>query len=56
MTSRGYELLGRVVWAIALRSVQKSLAANKAKIGAGAAVALVLIGGVVAARAGGGED
>jgi hypothetical protein len=56
MSKRAYEMIGFVVWQIAVRSVRRSLVENRAKIGAGAAVALVLIGGAAAARAGGDED
>jgi hypothetical protein len=56
MSSRAYQLLGWAVWQIAMRSVRKSLAENKTKLGAGATVLLVLIGGLLAARATGGED
>ena len=57
MTKRGYQLLGWAVWQIAVHSVRKSLAENRAKIGAGATVLLVLVGGLLAAKStAGGED
>jgi hypothetical protein len=57
MSTRGYTVLGWITWQIATRVAKKKLAQNRVKIGAGATVALVLVGGLVAARAtGGGED
>jgi hypothetical protein len=55
MSSRGYTVLGWAVWQIATRVAKRKLARNKAKLGAAATVFLVLVAGIVAAKAGGGE-
>ena len=52
MSRKGYTVLGWVVWQIASRVAKKKIAENRVKIGAAGVVALVLIGGVVAAKAG----
>jgi hypothetical protein len=52
MTTRGYTVLGWIVWQIASRVAKRKLAQNRAKIGAVAAILLVLIGGLLAARSG----
>jgi hypothetical protein len=56
MSRKGYTVLGWVVWQIASRVAKKKIAENRVKIGAAGVVALVLIGGVVAAKAGSGDD
>jgi hypothetical protein len=56
MTTRGYNAIGWVVWQIARRAVLKEIRQNRAKIGAAGVVALVLVGGIVAARAGGDDS
>jgi hypothetical protein len=53
MTTRGYTVLGWVVWQVARRVAKKKIRANRAKLGAAGVVALVLLGGIAAARAGG---
>ena len=53
MSSKGYTVLGWVVWQIASRVAKRKLAQNRAKIGAAAAIVLVLVAGVAAARASG---
>jgi hypothetical protein len=50
MTVRGYTLLGWVVWQIASRVAKRKMAQNRVKLGAVGVVALVLIGGLLAAR------
>ena len=50
--TRGYTVLGWVVWQIASRVAKKKIQQNRVKIGAVGVVALVLIGGVLAARSG----
>ena len=50
-----YTLLGWLVWQVARRVARRKVAQNRIKLGAAAAVALVLIAGVAAARAAG-ED
>jgi hypothetical protein len=52
MTYKGYTLLGWIVWQIASRVAKRKMAQNRAKLGAAGVVALVLVGGIVAARAG----
>jgi hypothetical protein len=53
MSSKGYTVLGWVVWQIASRVAKRKIAQNRVKIGAAGVVAAVLVGGVIAARAGG---
>jgi hypothetical protein len=55
MNSKGYTVLGWLVWQIGSRVAKKKIARNRAKIGAAGVIALVLIGGVVAAKASGDE-
>jgi hypothetical protein len=55
MTTRGYTILGWLVWQIGSRVAKRKLAQNRTKLGALAAVALVLVAGVLAARAGAGD-
>jgi hypothetical protein len=52
MSSKGYTVLGWVVWQIASRVARRKIAQNRVKIGAAGVVLLVLIGGVLAARSG----
>jgi hypothetical protein len=56
MSSRGYTVLGWIVWQIASRVAKRKIAQNRVKLGAAAVVALVLVAGVVAARAGLSDD
>jgi hypothetical protein len=51
MTTRAYTVLGWITWQIATRAAKYQMAQNKVKLGAAAAVLLVLVGGVLAARA-----
>ncbi len=53
MTTRGYTILGWLVWQIGSRVARRKMAQNRAKLGAVAVVAAVLVGGVLAARASG---
>jgi hypothetical protein len=55
MSTRGYTVLGWIVWQIGSRVAKRKMAQNRAKIGAVATIALVLIGGILAARATNGE-
>jgi hypothetical protein len=50
MGLKGYTFLGWVVWQLGSRIVKYKVTQNKAKLGAVGAIALVLIGGVVAAK------
>ena len=56
MGSKGYTVLGWIVWQIGSRVAKRKIAQNRTKIGAAGVVLLVLVGGVVAARASGSED
>ena len=56
MTYKGYTLLGWIVWQIASRVAKRKMAQNRAKLGAAGVVALVLVGGIVAARASSGDE
>jgi hypothetical protein len=49
--TKGYTVLGWIVWQIGSRVAKRKLAQNRAKVGALALVVLVLVGGVIAARA-----
>ena len=51
MNSRGYTVLGWIVWQIATRIARRKIAQNRVKLGAAGAVALVLVAGVIVARA-----
>ena len=51
MTFKGYTLLGWLVWQIASRVAKRKMAQNRVKLGAVGVIALVLVGGIVAARA-----
>jgi hypothetical protein len=55
MTNRGYTVLGWIVWQIGSRVAKRKMAQNRVKLGAAGVVVLVLIGGVIAARASGDE-
>ena len=55
MSSKGYTILGWIVWQIGSRVAKRKLAQNRAKVGAAAVVVLVLIAGLAAARAGSGD-
>ena len=50
MGSKGYTVLGWAVWQIGSRVAKKKMAQNRAKLGALGVIALVLIGGVIAAK------
>jgi hypothetical protein len=51
MSSRGYTVLGWAVWQVASRVAKRKMSQNRTKLGAAGVVALVLVGGVLAARA-----
>lgn len=56
MTIRAYTVLGWLVWQVVRRVARRKLGDNRAKLGAAGVVALVLLGGIIAARSGGGAD
>jgi hypothetical protein len=53
VTSNGYTMLGWLVWQLGSRVAKYKMSQNKAKFGAAGVIALVLIGGVLAAKASG---
>jgi hypothetical protein len=56
VNSKGYTVLGWVVWQIASRVAKRKVQQNRVKIGAAGVVALVLVAGLAAAKAGSGDD
>jgi hypothetical protein len=56
MTSSGYTVLGWIVYQLASRIVKRKVADNRVKVGAAGVVALVLVGGVLAAKSSGDDD
>ena len=56
MNSKSYSVLGWIVWQIGSRVAKKKMAQNRVKLGAVGIVALVLVGGVLAARASADDD
>jgi hypothetical protein len=55
MGSKGYTVLGWIVWQIATRVAKRKMSRNKVKLGAAATVALVLVAGLAAAKSHGGD-
>ncbi len=55
MNSKGYTILGWLVWQIGSRVAKRKMTQNRVKLGAAGVVALVLVGGILAARSGGDE-
>ena len=53
MTTRGYTILGWLVWQVGSRVAKRKMAQNRLKLGAAGVVLLVLIGGILAARSSG---
>jgi hypothetical protein len=56
MTTRSYTVLGWLVWQLGSRIAKRKIAQNRGKLGAAGIVVLVLVGGVIAARASAGDD
>jgi hypothetical protein len=50
MGTRGYTVLGWVVYQIGTRLLKKEVKSKRTKLGAAGVVALVIAGGVIAAR------
>jgi hypothetical protein len=48
--TKGYTILGWIVWQIGSRVAKRKMAQNRVKLGAIGVVALVLVGGVIAAK------
>ncbi|HEY1358747.1 MAG TPA: hypothetical protein VGF21_10615 [Thermoleophilaceae bacterium] len=55
MTTRGYTVLGWIVWQLGSRLAKQKMGQNRGKLGAAGVVALVVVGGILAARAGDGD-
>jgi hypothetical protein len=56
MTTRGYTILGWLVWQIGSRVAKRKLGQNRIKLGAAAVVLAALGGGVAVAARSRGED
>jgi hypothetical protein len=56
MKTNGYTLLGWLTWHGVKAVGMRKMGRNKVKLGAAATVLLVLVGGLAAARASGGEE
>ena len=56
MGTRGYTVLGWIVWQVASRVAKKKVAQNRVKLGAAGVVLLVILGGVAAAKTAGSSD
>jgi hypothetical protein len=52
MRSSGYTVLGWIVWQLGSRVAKRKMAQNRVKLGAAGVVLLVVVGGILAARAG----
>jgi hypothetical protein len=56
VNSKGYTVLGWVVWQIASRVAKRKVQQNRVKLGAAGVVALVLVAGLAAAKSAAGDD
>ena len=56
MPTKGYTVLGWLVWQLASRIGLRKLAQNKVKLGAAATIVLLLVGGLAASRAASGGE
>jgi hypothetical protein len=56
MNSRGYTVLGWLVWQVGSRMAKRKMTQNRAKLGAAGVVALVLVGGLLASKSGDDSD
>jgi hypothetical protein len=50
MGNKGYTVLGWAVWQVASRVARRKMVQNRAKLGAVGVIALVVVGGILAAR------
>ncbi len=50
MTTKSYTVLGWLVWQVASRVAKRKARQNRAKLGAAGVIALVVLGGILAAR------
>ena len=55
MSTRGYTVLGWIVWQLGSRVAKTKMGQNRVKLGAAGIVTLVVVGGIMAARSGGDE-
>jgi hypothetical protein len=55
-TTRGYTVLGWLVWQLITREAKRKMSQKKVKIGAAATVFAVLVAGLLAAKASAGDD
>lgn len=56
MSTKGYTILGWIIWQIASRVAKRRIQQNQVKLGAAAVVAVVLVAGLAAARSGSNDD
>ncbi len=56
MTRTAYTILGWLAWQIGSRVARRKMAQNRLKLGAAAVVVAVVVGGILAARAGSDSD
>jgi hypothetical protein len=56
MTTKGSTVLGWAVWQLGSRLAKLWMAQNRVKLGAAGVVALVLVGGILAAKTSGSDD
>ena len=56
MNSKGYSILGWIVWQVGSRVAKRKMAQNRVKLGAAGVIGLVVLGGIVAARGERGES
>jgi hypothetical protein len=50
MGTKGYTVLGWAVWQVASRVAKRKMSQNRAKLGAIGVIALVIVGGILAAK------
>jgi hypothetical protein len=51
-TTKGYTILGWLVWQVASRVAKRKIHQNRVKLGAAGVVVLVLVAGLIAAKSG----
>lgn len=56
MGSKGYTVLGWIVWQVASRVAKRKIAQNRVKMGAAGVVLLVLVAGLAAAKSGSDDE
>lgn len=56
MTTKGYTVLGWLVWQLVFGGAKRTVQQNRAKLGAIGVIALVFAAGAVAAKSGSGSD